>query len=112
MKVFGLIRPRIRVVASHRIDTDRLTLRSPVAADAASISALLENWNVAHWLVRVPFPYRVEHAAAWIERSIQERAAGAGQGPADQAGEDQADADVQQARHDAAHDGHLLERTS
>jgi RimJ/RimL family protein N-acetyltransferase len=78
MKVFGLIRPRIRVVASHRIDTDRLILRSPIAADAAPISALLENWNVAHWLVRVPFPYRVEHAAAWVERSIQERAAGVG----------------------------------
>jgi RimJ/RimL family protein N-acetyltransferase len=78
MKVFGLIKPRLRVVASHRIDTDRLVLRSPLASDAAPISALLENWNVAHWLVRVPFPYRVEHAAAWIERSIQERAAGVG----------------------------------
>jgi RimJ/RimL family protein N-acetyltransferase len=78
MKVFGLIRPRLRVVASHRIDTDRLILRSPLAADAAAISALLENWNVAQWLVRVPFPYRVEHAAAWVERSIQERVAGVG----------------------------------
>jgi len=78
MNVFGLIKPRIRVVAGHRIDTDRLLLRSPVAADAEPIVALMENWNVASWLVRVPFPYRVEHAAAWIERSIQERAAGVG----------------------------------
>ena len=78
MKVFGLMKPRIRVVAGHRIDTDRLTLRAPIVPDAAPISALLENWNVAHWLVRVPFPYRAEHAAAWIERSIQERAAGVG----------------------------------
>ena len=78
MKVFGSMKPRIRVVASHRIDTDRLILRSPVVSDAAPISTLLENWNVAHWLVRVPFPYRVEHATAWIERSIQERAAGVG----------------------------------
>jgi RimJ/RimL family protein N-acetyltransferase len=78
MKVFGLIKPRIRVVAAHRIDTDRLLLRAPITADAEPIAALMENWNVASWLVRVPFPYRVEHAAAWIERSIQERAAGVG----------------------------------
>ncbi len=78
MSVFGLIKPRIRIVAAHRIDTDRLTLRSPIAADAPAISGLLENWNVAHWLVRVPFPYRVEHAAAWIARSIEERVAGVG----------------------------------
>jgi RimJ/RimL family protein N-acetyltransferase len=78
MKVFGLIKPRIRVVAAHRIDTDRLLLRAPITADAEPIAGLMENWNVASWLVRVPFPYRVEHAAAWIERSIQERAAGVG----------------------------------
>jgi RimJ/RimL family protein N-acetyltransferase len=78
MKVFGLMKPRMRVIAGHRIDTDRLVLRAPVLPDAAAISALLANWNVAHWLVRVPFPYRTEHAAAWIERSIQERAAGVG----------------------------------
>ena len=78
MKVFGLIKPRIRVVAAHRIDTDRLLLRAPIAADAEPIAALMENWNVASWLVRVPFPYRIEHAAAWVERSIQERAAGVG----------------------------------
>jgi RimJ/RimL family protein N-acetyltransferase len=78
MKVFGLIKPRVQVVASHRIDTDRLLLRSPIAADAEPIAALLGNWNVASWLVRVPFPYRVEHAAVWIERSIQERVAGVG----------------------------------
>jgi RimJ/RimL family protein N-acetyltransferase len=78
VRVFGLIKPRIRVVASHRIDTERLLLRSPVQGDAGTIAALLENWNVASWLVRVPFPYREEHAAAWVERSIQERAAGVG----------------------------------
>jgi RimJ/RimL family protein N-acetyltransferase len=78
MNVFGLIKPRIRVVAGHRIDTDRLLLRSPTAADAGSITGLMDNWSVASWLVRVPFPYRIEHAVAWIERSIQERAAGVG----------------------------------
>ena len=78
MNVFGLIKPRVREVAAHRIDTAPLLLRSPIAADAEPIAALMGNWNVASWLVRVPFPYRIEHAAAWVERSIQERAAGVG----------------------------------
>jgi 8-oxo-dGTP diphosphatase len=72
------IKPRVRVIADHRIDTDRLLLRSPVADDAGEISRLMGSWDVAHWLVRVPFPYRVEHARAWIERSVQERNAGIG----------------------------------
>src|SRR3569833_1994606 len=75
MNVFGLIKPRVRVVAAHRIDTDRLLLRSPIEADDEPIAALKGNWNVASWLVRVPFPYRIEHAAAWVERAIQERSA-------------------------------------
>jgi RimJ/RimL family protein N-acetyltransferase len=77
MRAFG-IKPRIRVVASHRIDTDRLLLRSPRLDDANEISRLLGNRNVAHWLVRVPYPYRPEHARAWIQRSGDERAAGIG----------------------------------
>jgi RimJ/RimL family protein N-acetyltransferase len=72
------IRPRIRVMAGHRIDTDRLILRPPLPADAGEISRLLGTWQVAHWLVRVPYPYRPEHAAAWVDRSAQERAAGTG----------------------------------
>jgi ribosomal-protein-alanine N-acetyltransferase len=77
MKMFGL-KPRIRVVSASRIDTERLVLRCPVASDAHGISQLLGNWNVAHWVVRVPFPFRSEHAAAWIARSADERAAGIG----------------------------------
>jgi RimJ/RimL family protein N-acetyltransferase len=77
MKGFSL-RPRVRVVAAHRIDTDRLMLRSPELSDAERISQLLGNWDVAHWLVRVPYPYRHEHATSWIERSNSERAAGVG----------------------------------
>lgn len=72
------ILPRLRVVASHRIDTDRLLLRSPNVSDAPRISELIGNWDVARWLVRVPFPYRVAHAVAWVERSAQERAAAMG----------------------------------
>jgi RimJ/RimL family protein N-acetyltransferase len=68
----------VRVVAAHRIDTDRLMLRSPELADAQRISELIGNWDVAHWLVRVPYPYRYEHAVSWIERSSAERSVGAG----------------------------------
>jgi RimJ/RimL family protein N-acetyltransferase len=53
-------------------------LRSPELADAQRISDLIGSWDVAHWLVRVPYPYRCEHATSWIERSNAERAAGAG----------------------------------
>lgn len=70
--------PRLTVIASHRIDTDRLLLRSPNMSDASRISELLGSWDVARWLVRVPYPYRVAHAEAWIERSTEERAASVG----------------------------------
>lgn len=72
------VKPQVRVVASHRIDTMRLRLRPPGAADAAEIARLVGNVRVAHWLVRVPVPYRLEHARSWIERSLDERAAGIG----------------------------------
>ena len=80
MRMFGISRPkpRIRVVSGSRIDTDRLVLRCPIASDAARISVLLGNWNVAHWVVREPFPFWPEHAAAWIARSADERASGIG----------------------------------
>jgi RimJ/RimL family protein N-acetyltransferase len=47
-------------------------------ADAPRISELLGSWDVARWLVRVPYPYRVAHAETWIERSVEERAASVG----------------------------------
>jgi RimJ/RimL family protein N-acetyltransferase len=73
-----MIKPQVRVLAAHRIDTERLLLRSPMPSDARPLAQLLGNWEVARWLVRVPYPYRVEHATAWIERSAEERAAGTG----------------------------------
>jgi RimJ/RimL family protein N-acetyltransferase len=73
-----MIKPRARLLAGHRIDTERLLLRPPVLADAQPIARLLGDWEVARWLVRVPYPYRLEHARAWVERSAEERAGGAG----------------------------------
>jgi RimJ/RimL family protein N-acetyltransferase len=77
MMGFG-IRPRLRVMSGNRIDTDRLLLRVPAISDAPQISRFLGNWDVSRWLVRIPFPYRVDHARAWVERSMEERAAGIG----------------------------------
>jgi RimJ/RimL family protein N-acetyltransferase len=65
-------------MSGNRIDTDRLVLRAPGIADAPHISRFLGNWEVSRWLVRIPFPYRVDHARAWVERSMEERAAGIG----------------------------------
>ena len=70
--------PRLKVVASHRIDTDRLLLRSPAMSDASRITDIMGRWDIARWLVRVPYPYRMAHAEAWIERSAEERAAATG----------------------------------
>ncbi len=53
-------------------------MRSPTAADAPRISELIGSWDIARWLVRVPYPYRINHAIAWVERSNQERAAAMG----------------------------------
>jgi len=73
-----IVRPRVRTVNANRIDTERLILRTPNPDYASEISRMIGNWRVAHWLVRVPYPYRIEHAVAWIERSNEERAAGVG----------------------------------
>jgi RimJ/RimL family protein N-acetyltransferase len=72
------VKPRIRVVAAHRLDTERLALRAPTPRDAPEVARLIAPPAVADWLVRVPIPYRLEHAAAWIERSTEERASGSG----------------------------------
>lgn len=73
-----VIKPQVRSVSGQRIDTARLRLRPPVVSDAAEIARLVGEWEVAHWLVRVPYPYRTEHARAWIERSAEERRVGSG----------------------------------
>jgi len=46
--------------------TPRLTLRQPVMADAARIARFLDNFAVAGNLSRVPYPYRLADAKAWL----------------------------------------------
>ncbi|WP_199231153.1 bifunctional GNAT family N-acetyltransferase/(deoxy)nucleoside triphosphate pyrophosphohydrolase [Falsiroseomonas bella] len=46
--------------------TDRLTLRPLRAEDAADLHRLVNDWEVAKMLARVPFPYPRELADEWI----------------------------------------------
>jgi RimJ/RimL family protein N-acetyltransferase len=48
------------------IQTERLTLRPLTPADAGDIATALADWNVARWLTRVPFPYALADAEAFI----------------------------------------------
>lgn len=48
------------------ITTGRLTLRPLVLADAARIAALADDWDVARMTARIPFPYTLVDADAWI----------------------------------------------
>ena len=48
------------------IQTQRLTLRPPVAADAEAIAHHLNDFAVSGNLAQVPYPYRLEDARAWL----------------------------------------------
>jgi len=46
--------------------TKRLTLRQPVLSDAEPLATYLNNFAVAGNLTRVPYPYRLADAKAWL----------------------------------------------
>ena len=53
----------------HAFSTQRLTLRPLGPQDAPSIARFVGDLDVARWLTRVPHPYGIEDAHAFIERS-------------------------------------------
>ena len=55
------------------IETRRLVLRPPTLADAPAIARYLNNFAVAGNLARVPYPYRVVDAEAWLSAARPER---------------------------------------
>lgn len=55
------------------IETRRLLLRAPTAADAAAIAELADNPRVAQNLLGMPHPYRIADALAWIGEGRPER---------------------------------------
>lgn len=56
------------------VTADRVTLRMPMAEDAATLVELLSNYDVSKMLSKVPHPYELEHAHTFVERAA-ERAA-------------------------------------
>jgi 8-oxo-dGTP diphosphatase len=58
------------------LKTERLTLRTLVAADAPALHRLVNDWEVAKNLARVPFPYPRSLADEWIASTADQMAAG------------------------------------
>jgi RimJ/RimL family protein N-acetyltransferase len=48
------------------IETERLQLRQPKMSDAERITQFLDNFAVSGNLARVPYPYRLSDAKAWL----------------------------------------------
>ena len=57
--------------APARIETARLILRPPQSDDAARIADLINDFNVVRWLSRVPFPYALADAEAFVSASTE-----------------------------------------
>lgn len=49
------------------LNTRRLILRQPRLSDAERLTAYLDNFAVAGNLARVPYPYRLSDAKAWLK---------------------------------------------
>ncbi|HEY1838317.1 MAG TPA: GNAT family N-acetyltransferase [Rhizomicrobium sp.] len=58
------------------LETDRLILRPPHAADIEPMLPLIGDWDVAKNLSRVPHPYSAQDAKDYLARSTQARAKG------------------------------------
>lgn len=55
------------IASERRIATKRLTLRLPSLADAERVALLLNNFAVAGNLSRVPYPYHLSDAKAYLK---------------------------------------------
>jgi RimJ/RimL family protein N-acetyltransferase len=58
------------------LETARLLLRPPLAADAERLTRFLDNFAVAGNLARVPYPYRRADAEGWLRTWRPDRPAG------------------------------------
>jgi 8-oxo-dGTP diphosphatase len=56
--------------------TERLLLRLFMPGDASALHRLVNDWEVAKTLARVPFPYPQEAAEVWIASTLQLMASG------------------------------------
>lgn len=55
------------------IATERLLLRPGKSSDIPDMVASLNDWAVSQWLIRPPFPYRVEDAQEFIDWTLAEQ---------------------------------------
>jgi RimJ/RimL family protein N-acetyltransferase len=60
----------------NTITTARLVLRPVRREDGPALFALINNWNVARWLSRVPWPYRAEDMTEFLETVALPRSEG------------------------------------
>ena len=58
------------------LQTERLLLRPPVAADISRFVPLLNDFDIAKNLARVPYPYTEDDGCAWVIRAAGERVRG------------------------------------
>jgi len=58
---------RSHLTAMHIPIDDTYSLRPFSGADRDDLVSGLNNWAVARWLARVPYPYRLDHADAFLE---------------------------------------------
>jgi RimJ/RimL family protein N-acetyltransferase len=66
------------MTAHQPIATDRLVLRPLEPTDAERIQALISDWNVLRTLSSPPYPYRIEHARAFLAAAIPKHSSGTG----------------------------------
>jgi RimJ/RimL family protein N-acetyltransferase len=64
------------VHVADTITTARLRLRPVQPEDGAQLLRLIDNWNVAQWLGAVPWPYRAQDMAEFIEMVALPRQSG------------------------------------
>ena len=57
------------MMAGTRLESARLVLRPHAVGDAPAVARLLDNWDVAQWLVQAPYPYTEAEARAWIRQA-------------------------------------------
>ncbi len=56
------------------LSSKRLLLRQPSHADMDAICVLANNWAVARWMGRLPFPYLREDAVFFLEKVVPKEA--------------------------------------
>jgi len=56
------------------LSSERLVLRQPTNADVDAICMLANNWEVARWMGRLPFPYLRKDAVFFLEEVVSREA--------------------------------------